>query len=348
MSAPKKVDYLIVGQGLAGSVLSFNLLKRGKSIIVIDDNQPNTSSKVAAGLYNPITGRKMIKTWMADTLFPLIEPFYNELQKWCDEPVLNPIGIYRPFVDNAEQNEWSAKAEDSEYKSFVKQVHTKSFLKGAFDDFGGLSLQPSGYVDVACLLNGVAKKLETADCLCRETFEEKHLILGDNQVEYRGIKAPRIVFCTGLGSISFFEWLPFRPVKGEVLEIKSDIELNTILNRGVFIIPRGRDRYKLGATYNWKDLTINVSKKGKENLISKFQALINGSVEVVAEDAGIRPATPDRRPLIGSHPDDNRLVCFNGLGSKGVSLAPYFSGHLIDHLEKGIDLMPEVNISRYY
>ena len=59
------LDYLIVGMGLAGSALAYFLSKNGKKIALIDNNIDQTSSKIAAGLYNPITGRKMVKTWMA-------------------------------------------------------------------------------------------------------------------------------------------------------------------------------------------------------------------------------------------------------------------------------------------
>ena len=77
----QKRDILIVGQGLAGSLLALELEKRKKNVMIIDNNPSVSSSKVAAGLYNPITGSKMIKTWLADELFPNLSKYYQDLEK---------------------------------------------------------------------------------------------------------------------------------------------------------------------------------------------------------------------------------------------------------------------------
>ena len=75
-----KVDYLIVGQGLAGTTLAFHLLKSNKKIFILDDCDSTSSSRVAAGLFNPITGKRNVKTWKADILFPYMKNFYRELE----------------------------------------------------------------------------------------------------------------------------------------------------------------------------------------------------------------------------------------------------------------------------
>lgn len=45
---------------------------------------------------------------------------------------------------------------------------------------------------------------------------------------------------------------------------------------------------------------------------------------VVEHKAGVRPSVSDRRPVLGPCKDYEQLVVFNGLGTKGVSLAPFF------------------------
>ena len=75
-----EIDFLLIGQGLAGSALGYRLKKAGFKIKLLDQPDLNQSTKIAAGLYNPVTGRKMVKTWNADQLFPEIEPFYQELE----------------------------------------------------------------------------------------------------------------------------------------------------------------------------------------------------------------------------------------------------------------------------
>src|SRR5215210_7633736 len=73
------IDYLIIGQGLCGTFLSYYLLKAGKSVIVIDENKPCTASKVASGVINPVTGRRIVRTWRIEELLPFALVAYKEL-----------------------------------------------------------------------------------------------------------------------------------------------------------------------------------------------------------------------------------------------------------------------------
>jgi glycine/D-amino acid oxidase-like deaminating enzyme len=78
-----------------------------------------------------------------------------------------------------------------------------------------------------------------------------------------------------------------------------------------------------------------------------LKELIRLPYEIVDQNWGIRPTTPDRRPLLGSHPTYENRVILNGFGTKGVSLAPFFSGQLAAWLEGESEITPEVNIRRY-
>src|SRR5581483_2216404 len=78
------VDFLLIGQGICGTFLSWHLQKAGYSFLVIDEAQPDTASKVAAGIINPVTGRRIVKTWMIEDVMPFAVEQYtalgNELQ----------------------------------------------------------------------------------------------------------------------------------------------------------------------------------------------------------------------------------------------------------------------------
>ena len=69
--------------------------------------------------------------------------------------------------------------------------------------------------------------------------------------------------------------------------------------------------------------------------------------EIIDHQAGIRPTVKDRRPLLGVHPAHHQLAIFNGMGTKGVMLAPYFANHLVNHLENDDKLLPEIDIVRF-
>src|SRR5258706_1230480 len=74
-----QVDYLIIGQGLSGTWLSWFLTKENRSFILIDKNETITPTKVSAGIINPVTGRRMVKVWLAEEVLPFAWEAYNEI-----------------------------------------------------------------------------------------------------------------------------------------------------------------------------------------------------------------------------------------------------------------------------
>ncbi len=344
----KNVDFIIVGQGLAGSVLAHILLRNDKSLHVFDTINQNSSSRVAAGLYNPITGRKMVKTWNADKLFPIIEPFYADVEKIVGSKFLHKVKIYRPFISIVEQNEWQGKSVDPIFEHYIDSISSSSCFKNVVDPFGGIKLRPSGFVDISNFLDSTAHYLKELKSLTSQIFDHKEMKVGTGTVEYGGITATKVVFCTGINLESLFSFLPLRPVKGEILEISSSLDVDSIINRGVFVIPGRGGNYRVGATYNRKDLSVNMSMEGEKHLTEKFEHLIDADYKIIGSKAGIRPTTPDRRPFIGLHPKMQEIGIFNGFGTKGVSLAPYYANQFYRAIEFDENLDSEVNITRFF
>ena len=350
-SGKMKVDYLIVGQGLAGTVLSYRLLKQEKKVLVIDQPQMESSSVVAAGLFNPITGNRMVKTWLADELFSELVDFYRELETFLGCRFFYQKPIYRPFVNMAEQNEWMGKSADPGIKKFIRKIHRNSVYGDFVEDaYGGLELNYCGYVDIATLLREYRTYLKQQQIISEETFEGEKLVFDTHLVRYRHIEARRVIFCEGpLSNVDrFFSWLPFRRVKGELLIIEPEEPVPVILNRGLFILPLENGHCKVGSTYDWKDMTWEVTEKAGIELRKKLHVFFKKYYKVIDQVAGIRPATLDRRPLIGAHPEFNKLMIFNGFGTKGVSLMPYFSAKFCNFLSNDKELPEEVNINRYF
>ncbi len=351
MKVAKEVDFLIVGQGLAGSTLSLELLERGQQIFVIDEPQQNHSTVVAAGLFNPITGKLMTKTWKADLLFPYLIDFYSSAEKKLGADFFYPMPLYRPFISIHEQNEWMGKSADSSMSPYVERVvSTPTYADHIHDDFGGLLLKQCGYVDTTRFVRAVRENLIARQSFSSQCFDEKEIVVDDEFVVYREIKARKIIFCCGFQSTAskYFGWLPLKPLKGETLQIKVETPLQTIYNRGVYIVPTSEaGTYKVGATYNTKDLSEAVTANGKQELSSKLSELLKLPYKITNQDWGIRPTSPDRKPFLGAHPENKNVIIFNGLGTKGVSLAPYFASQLANWLVGKGDIDPEVNISRF-
>jgi glycine/D-amino acid oxidase-like deaminating enzyme len=344
-----EIDFLIIGQGLAGSALGYLLQKEGYQILLFDNPNCNQSSRIAAGLYNPVTGRKMVKTWMGESIFPAIEPFYHELENVTGRKFLNSEKIYRPFLSIEEQNEWMGHSSDPEIQLFIERIFTESQYPELKDPFGGVLLKMSGWLNLKEMLDGMA--VYFSEKLIQEDFEEEHLTKSEEGWVYKSIHVRNIIYCDGLGAMRsrFFSFLPFAPVKGEILEVRQDFFPTYILNRGVFRVPLGNGTFRVGSTYTWHDLDIGPTDSAKEELLGRLEDLVNVQVtNVESHQYGIRPATKDRKPFLGKHPVDQSVYIFNGFGAKGVSLVPYFSLMMRDYLLESKPLLKEVDISRYF
>lgn len=345
------VDFLLVGQGIAGIALAHRLLQAGKSVHLVDQADNNDSSRVAAGLFNPVTGRDMVKTWMADQLFPEIKPFYSELERSLGIKIFHSLPIYRPFASIEEQNEWMGRSSEAEFQSYIQTVKQSSLYRETNDPYGGLLLQQSGYVDLNSLMDACTALFKEKGILTNEVFDEASIAYLDKGICYKNIHAGALVYTNGLGALKsrFFNWLPLKPNKGELLVVDQAFVSKEIINRGIFRIGLPDGSVKVGSTYSHSDLSPEPTDSAREELLEKLSKLIHVPVRsVLAHMTGFRPTTIDRRPILGKHPHHDHVYIFNGLGSKGVSLAPYFSKVMSDFLVFEKEPPKEVNISRFF
>jgi glycine/D-amino acid oxidase-like deaminating enzyme len=332
-----RYDYLLVGQGIAGTVLAATLLEQGKRVVVIDQGMGHASSGVAAGIFNPITGRKMVKTWLCDALFPALHQFYPALEKRLAASFYYPKAVYVPFDSVEKQNDWMATSSSPAYAPYIRGFQPPGFMQPAVKgDFGGMLIEGAGHVDIPAMLTAFRHYLNGLGAFREEVFDYGALELAGNQtVRYHDLEADKLIFCEGYKAIEnpFFNWLPFRPVKGELLEgVFEGFDTDLIVNRGCWVMPTGLGTYKVGATYDQQDLTLLPTEKARAEIMEKLEALMAPTFQLQQQKAGIRPATYDRRPFVGIHPVHAQLAVFNGLGTKGVSLAPYFAREFVKYL----------------
>ncbi len=293
----------------------------------------------------------MVKTWNADALFSYLEPYYRDLERRLGTNFCHSKPIYRPFRSIEELNEWMGKSAYKEYDSFVAQVSDKPLFDDHInDEHGGLLLKGCGYVDTTEFLDAFLKNLPDGVTLKTEEFDFSKLSIRNDSIQYNGILGDKIIFCDGqlLGKNPLFNWLPLKPVKGELLFIRVDEPIDVIYNRGVFVIPLGDGLCKVGSTYDHNNLNDIVTEEGKLELTNRLEELVKFQFEIVDQKAGVRPATLDRKPFIGMHPTEHNVGVFNGFGTKGVSLVPYFASQFVNSMTKRSNLDEDVNISRYF
>ncbi len=344
------VDAIIVGQGLAGSALAWELLQRGKKVMVFDEPYMNRASKISAGICNPITGKVMSKTYLAERLFPFLNAFYTTAESLLHRRFFYPLPLYRPFLSSGEQKQWKDKAFTPEFQPFLSHVQDTPWLPEMMNNpFGGLVISQSGYLDVDGWVSAVREALIEQQAYRAEYFNEQQLEVGET-ISYRDVSALRIVFCNGLAATksTWFSWLPLRPLKGELITVRMTFDASRIISRGVYIVP-GREAGTsiVGSTYQHIPFEEHPTEEAQTQLTGRLTRLISVPFKVVHQDWGIRPTVTDRRPLIGHHPAHGNVIIFNGLGTKGVSLAPYFAKAMVDAMYNGPSLPEEVNILRF-
>jgi glycine/D-amino acid oxidase-like deaminating enzyme len=201
------------------------------------------------------------------------------------------------------------------------------------------------------MLEAYRTYLKSRQAYQNEQFSYNDMIHEEGGIRWQEVRAKKILFCEGTynGVNPYFNWLPVEQVKGELLLVHiPGMPAEEIINRGVFVLPVGNGYFKVGSTYQWDHPDWQPSLQGKQELEEKLQKLIKLPFQITDHKAGIRPACPDRRPLIGLHPEHQTVGVFNGLGTKGISIAPYYASHFVDYLEDNKELNPEVHINRYF
>lgn len=345
-----RVDTIIVGGGLAGSVLGYQLLSRGIDFVLFDGDDTK-ASEVAAGMYNPMVFRRLLKTWMADDLIPFARHFYREMESILQARFFHPMDYYK-ILGEQEGAFWMERAGLPDTKPYLKaEIEFPEGFDGVKHPYGMAQLFEAGWVNLNTMLKGLHKLFAEHDTLVHQQMDHAKLVLEENHIEYDEWQASRIVFCEG-SSATKNPWLaslPFKPTKGEILTIRCEgLNVDTILNKNGFVLPLGDDLYRVGATYEWRDLSCEPTTEGRALLEEKLQNIIDLPYEVVKHDVGVRPTTNDRRPVLGALPDSSNVYIFNGLGTKGVLLAPYFANQLVEHIFNGQELHPEADIKRFF
>ncbi|KPM48049.1 NAD(P)/FAD-dependent oxidoreductase [Jiulongibacter sediminis] len=344
------IDFLIVGQGLAGTTLAYQLLKKGASISIIDNPALPSSSRVAGGMFNPVTGKHLAKTWLADELYPYLFNFYREIENLTGEIFLYEIPIYRPFKNEQQKAQFEKLIPKHQIEKYCKIIPPQTELQGkVLNPLGGVLTEQCGRLDVEKFLDASKGYFDKLRSISNEEFDYKSIEIQESTISYKGNDYQYIIFCEGFHAIRnpFFKNLPFNPVKGETLDIKLNTKLPPqIINQGKWLMPLEGSTFKAGATYVWHELNDRNSEEGKQQIEDGIRQFLTVQFEVIDQKAGVRPATKDRRPFAGLHPEFPSLGIFNGLGTKGVSLAPYLAANFADHLLDGKEINTETTIDR--
>ncbi len=346
-------DILIVGQGLAGSLLAYQLLTAGLDVQVIDDQWHSASSLAAAGLINPVTGQRLVKTRGLDQLLPTAQALYKKLSEQIGQPLHHPRPMLRLIRQTKEKEKLEQRLTDISYQGLLGKLISPDQLadnliapEGAFEQYR------AGFVDLPCLMLHIREVLKQQNRLHSLQFQHADLTLGKTHLAFGPIRAQRLVFCEGYRGQEnpWFRHLPFQPVKGEIMTLTSQQPLtDTILNAGHWLIPLDKHHYRLGSTYQHQPLNNEATEEGRQFLIRALGKLIkdHGPIEIIGHRAGVRPATRGTQPFLGPSEQNPRLHIFNGFGAKGSLLIPWYAERYAAFLQSREEIPPEADIRRF-
>ncbi|WP_308990803.1 FAD-binding oxidoreductase [Mariniflexile litorale] len=344
-----QVDYIIVGSGLAGISFCEQLKVHNKSFVVFD-NASQQSSTVAGGLYNPVVLKRFTPVWKCKEQLDLALPMYANLETLLDVKLDYKIPVNRKFASLEEQNDWFTASDKPILSEYLSPKIIKNENNAIEAPFGFGQVLETGRIDVKTLIEAYKGYLLRNGWFLESLFNYEALSNEEGRIRYRNIEAKYIVFAEGFGvkNNPFFKNLPLVPAKGELLTIHApDLKIDYVLKAGVFLIPLGNHLYIVGATYEWKDLSAQITDLAKEELLVKLKKQITCEFEVVNQVAGIRPTVKDRRPLVGKHAIHENMFVLNGLGTRGVMIGPYVALELYNFIEKGKPLEEEIDIKRF-
>ena len=344
-----KVDYIIVGLGLAGLAFVEELIAADKSFVVFEDAS-QTSSLVAGGVYNPVILKRFTPVWNAPEQLAIALPFYESLERKFSSKFDTKFITKKVFKSIEDQNNWFLAVDKPVLSDYMDPVISHEKHNGIVADYGFGQLQGTGRIDTEKLVQTYRDYLRQEERIYFEKFDYDLVQIEKDHLVYKELVTSHIVFCEGYGMLHnpFFNYLPLKEAKGELITIHApDLKIDFLLKSSLFVLPLGESYYKVGATFNWTDKTSDPTEEGKRELMENLKKVLDVPYTIVGQSAGIRPTVKDRRPLVGIHPQYNKLLILNGLGTRGVMIAPVVAKNLFEHIENGADLDPEVDIKRF-
>jgi glycine/D-amino acid oxidase-like deaminating enzyme len=327
-----QTDFLIIGQGIAGTLLSHELIGLGKRVIVIDNLKKNKSSLVAGAVLNPMAGKHWSPSPQAHTFLPKAIQVYQQIEAQLNISVLKKT-VLKVFHETAERK-ILFEEQRIKFPEYFKIPENES--DGFFDvSFGCGIIKGLHQIDAQVLLEQWKIYLERIGAFIESEFDWNDLQLLNNSVRYQNIEANKVIFCTGASAMSqpFFKQLPFTKNRGEALIVSiPNLPTDAIYHKNLRLIPKSDGLFWCGSNYTWnfEDLHPDIAWRDKAG--KDLEQWLKVPFEIKDHIVASRPTTAGQVPFIGIHPEHRHIAIFNGLGTRGFSSGPYWAHELANVL----------------
>ncbi len=342
-------DVIIVGGGIAGTTLAWQWHLKGKSIYWITDGAA-ASSHVAAGVFNPVVLKRFSPVWMAQEQVNFMLPFYKEVEKYLDQPVITYIPIWRRLHDEKERATWIRKSAREDLSSFMNSEPIDSSINGVSAPHGFGEVNPTGWLDTQRYMKESVAYFSARGEFNSSGFDHSRLEVKEDHITYEYKKARHIIFAEGIriSENPWFRDLPLQGNKGEILIIKCPgLVLKQIVKSSIFLMPYKADMFWVGATYDRDYMDDLPSSEARDYLISRLDTIVQLPYQIIDHKSGIRPTTMDRRPFVGTHKLHKNMHVVNGMGSRASLVSPWASSLLCASIYEQSKLPEEMDIARF-
>lgn len=344
-------DYIIAGQGIAGTLLSYTLLQSNQRVLVIDEYKANSASRIAAGVINPVSGRRFEMGWMYEEIYPFAKRTYQQLETLLNVPVFRERDIWMVLPSEQLQAAFNAKTASGAARRYTHPADAALWDAWLHQPYGA-AIVKGATVLLQNLLPAWRAYLQEKQLLLEERLDTGHLQFRPGGVRYKDISARSLIFCEGAQTVDnhwFGPRIPYLLNKGEVLKVHiPGLITENIIKRSITLVPQEKEVFWVGSTFAWDYADELPTVEKRAYLEEGLRQLLKVPYTVLEQQAGVRPSGKDRRPIMGLHPQYPALGMFNGLGTKGCSLAPYMADMLTRHLLQGVPLLQETDIKRYF
>ncbi len=341
--------FLIVGQGIAGSLLAHALLERQQAVVIVDDFHRCSSSMMSAGIINPITGKRFAVMPQFDMFYQNALTCYDNFSRRYKQSFFISKPIIRIFNNVEEQRHFFTKPDNERY---LIQVNEPGYYhNGLIDPWGSVVISSGGYCLTTALLEFMRDDFKHQGCLREELFQQDDLKMIANGVQWKGERFDAVIFAQGYHVMAnpWFKDLPFHHVKGELLRFHAPDQHwpDAIITQGKWCLPLGNGVFMAGATYDRDVLDYEATPQGLSEIMSSIEGMLKGEKTISQHQAAIRPALIDQKPVIGWHAQHPCIGIFNGFGSKGFLLAPWYALEFAAQIVDGKPLADDVNVNRF-
>lgn len=339
---------LIIGQGLAGTALAWRLWERAVPFLIVDRDEPLTSSKVAAGLITPITGMRLTVSWRYEVFYREALQFYRVCGKRLNQRFFFPRGYVRLLKNEQEIAKWEKRRSDPDMQSFLHRNSPQLNAAVIHQPKNGFQQRHAAWLDTNAYLESSRRFFDSLNSWLKADVSPADVRDDAADIEWHGQRFSHVIWAQGWRAAKhpLFDWVPFQSALGTILTVQADLQgEQRILNRGCWLLPRNDGTLRVGSTYEWQfDDPNTPSASQVQTLEATLHGLLKAPAKIITTQTAVRPIIKHQQALMGTHPTHPRVAFLNGLGSKGSLRAPWLARHLIEHLLDGSAIDPELDL----